>query len=59
MRLFAHRRGALERRTCLLETPMSTFQASFAALVPFTFFVVALLTLLVSALLRIDKGPGA
>jgi hypothetical protein len=37
---------------------MSTFQASFAALVPFAFFVVALLALLVSALGRIDKGPG-
>ena len=34
-------------------------QASLTALVPFAFFVAALLALLVSALTRIHKGPGA
>jgi hypothetical protein len=33
-------------------------QASLAALVPFAFFVVGLIALFVSALSRIDKGPG-
>ena len=37
---------------------MIEIQASLAAFVPFAFFVAALLALFVSALSRIDKGPG-